>query len=843
MFHTRSISGLAVPLLAATLLAAALLAAATLLAAALLATPLAAALLAATLLAATLLAATLLAAALLAAALLAAALLAATLLAATVLVTICHASSCAASCVQSPRTSGDYTARRARGVPHTLNHQHRSGTTDRGAGTIRARITRLRSSDDIMNIHQSTGRVTRRTAAALALAALAAAAAPLSAQAPAPQRPVQASHALGFDPANFDTTVRPQDDFYLFANGTWLRNTPIPADLPSLGSFDALRLQSEAALRTLLEEAAGSRSHPPGSDLQKVGDYYRSFLDSARIESLGVAPLRPELRRIAELSDHAALPVQFAHLQRLGVQTPLGVFVGQDQRQSDRYIASISQSGLGLPEREFYTREGESFERTRAAYLQYVETLLSLAGEQDAAQAAQSIFALESAIAAAHWDRVRNRDREATYNLKTMAELQQLAPSFDWAAYLGANGADRSPGFVVRQPDYLQALDGIIRATPVRTWQQYMTFKLLDAYAGVLPAAFVDAHFDFRGRVLGGLQEQRPRWTRAIAATEGALGEVAGRMYVERHFTPEARSRMQQLVDNLMEAFRQGIDELEWMSAGTKLEAQAKLARFNVKIGYPDEWRDYSELEVRDGDALGNQMRAADFGVRRMFGRLGQPIQRGEWGMTPQTVNAYYSPTMNEIVFPAAILQPPFFNLEADDAVNYGAIGGVIGHEISHGFDDQGSRSDGEGNLRDWWTAEDAAAFAERTGRLAEQYSGYCPLEGLCVDGRVALGENIGDLSGLTVAYRAYRLSLDGAEAPVIDGFTGDQRFFLGWAQIWRMNYREEALRQRVMIGPHSPNMYRVNGVVVNMPEFYEAFGVKPGDALYLPPEQRVKIW
>jgi putative endopeptidase len=693
-----------------------------------------------------------------------------------------------------------------------------------------------------MTIYPFAGHTARFTAAALALATLAAAA-PLSAQAPAPQRPAEPTPALGFDPANFDTTVRPQDDFYRFANGTWLRNTPIPADLASLGSFDVLRLQSEAALHTLLEEAAGSRSHPHGSDLQKVADYYRSFLDAARIEALGMEPLRPELRRIAGLQDRAALPLQFAHLQRLGVQTPLSLFVGQDQKQSDRYIAHLNQSGLGLPEREFYTREGESFERTRAAYLQYIETLLSLAGEAQAAAAAQSVFALESAIAAAHWDRVRNRDREATYNLKTVAELRQLAPGFDWAAYLAANGADRSPGIVVRQPDYLQALDGIIGATPVRTWQQYMTFKLLEAYAGVLPAAFGDAHFEFRGRVLGGLQEPRPRGTRAITATEGALGEVAGRMYVERHFTPEARARMQQLVDNLMEAFRQGIDELEWMGAGTKLEAQAKLARFNVKIGYPDEWRDYSGLDVRDGDALGNQMRAAGFAVERMFGRLGQPIQRGEWAMTPQTVNAYYSPTMNEIVFPAAILQPPFFNLEADDAVNYGAIGGVIGHEISHGFDDQGSRSDGDGNLRDWWTAEDAAAFAERTGRLAEQYSGYCPLDGLCIDGRVALGENIGDLSGLTVAHRAYRLSLGGADAPVIDGFTGDQRFFLGWAQIWRMNYREEALRQRVMIGPHSPNMYRVNGVVVNMPEFHAAFDVRPGDALYLPPEQRVKIW
>jgi putative endopeptidase len=656
--------------------------------------------------------------------------------------------------------------------------------------------------------------------------------------------PVRAPTAsLGFDPANFDTSVRPQDDFYLFANGAWLKNTPIPADLPSLGSFDMLRLQSEAALRQLLEEAAADRNHAPGSDLQKVADYYRSFLDSARVEAVGLAALQPELQRIAALDARSALPQQFAHLQRLGVQTPVGLFVGQDQRQSDRYIASLSQSGLGLPERDYYTRDGASFDRMRAGYLGYIEALLTLAGQPDAAAAAQSIFALETAIAAAHWDRVRNRDREATYNLMTVGELQQLTPSFDWAAFLHATGGDRSPGLIVRQPDYVQALGALIEQTPMPAWRQYMTFKLLDAYASVLPAAFVDAQFEFRGRIIGGLQEQRPRWKRAVAATEGALGEVAGRMYVERHFSPMAKARMQQLVDNLLVAFRQGIDELEWMGPETRLQAQAKLAKFNVKIGYPDEWRDYSALEVRDGEALGNQMRTAGFGFQRMIDRLGEPVNRAEWGMTPQTVNAYYSSTMNEIVFPAAILQPPFFNLDADDAVNYGAIGGVIGHEISHGFDDQGSRSDGDGNLRDWWTPEDAAAFSERTDRLAEQYSGYCPLDDLCVNGRVALGENIGDLSGLTVAYKAYRHSLGGREPPVVDGFTGDQRFFIGWAQIWRMNYREEALRQRVMIGPHAPNMYRVNGVMVNMPEFYAAFDVQPGDALYLPPEQRVRIW
>jgi putative endopeptidase len=666
---------------------------------------------------------------------------------------------------------------------------------------------------------------------------------PAVAQAP-PEEPATApSAALGFDPANFDTSVRPQDDFYRFANGGWLDRTPIPGDRASFGSFDALREQSEAALHELLEEAAAAGGHPRGSDLQKVADYFRSHLDQERIESLALSPLRAELDRIAALADRSELPGQFAHLQRLRVQTPFAFFVGQDQRQSDRYIASISQSGLGLPERDYYSREGESFERTRTGYVHYIEALLTEAGEANPAAAARAVLDLEAAIAAAHWDRVRNRDREATYNLMTAEELQALSPSFDWGVVLRETGGDRSPGVVVRQPDYIEAMGRLIEETPLETWRSYMTFKLLDSYAGVLPKAFGEAQFQFRGRVLAGLDEAPARWRQSVGATESALGEVAGRLYVERHFTAEARARMQVLVDNLLEAFRQGIDELDWMGPETRLEAQAKLAKFNVKIGYPDEWRDYSELEVVDGNALGNQMRAAAFSFQRMAERLGQPIARHEWGMTPQTVNAYYSSTMNEIVFPAGILQPPFFNLEADDAVNYGAIGGVIGHEISHGFDDQGSRSDGDGNLRDWWTEEDQQAFAERTARLADQYSGYCPMDGLCVNGRVSLGENIGDLSGLTVAYRAYRLSLGDQAAPVIDGFTGDQRFFLGWAQIWRINYREEALRQRVMVGPHSPNMYRVNGVMVNMPQFYEAFDVQPGDALYVPPEERVRIW
>jgi putative endopeptidase len=425
----------------------------------------------------------------------------------------------------------------------------------------------------------------------------------------------------------------------------------------------------------------------------------------------------------------------------------------------------------------------------------------------------------------------------------TLAELRALAPGFDWAAWLREAGVQGVESVVVRQPSYLAGADSVLAATPLETLKAYETVRLLDSAAPYLSRAFADAHFQFRGRTLGGQQEQRPRWKRGVAVVEGGLSEVLGEMYVAEHFRPEQKARMERLVANLLEAFRQGIDELEWMTPATRAQAKDKLSKITVKIGYPERWRDYSALEVVPGDLVGNVRRVAAFEYNRMLSRLGRPVDRTEWGMTPQTVNAYYNATNNEIVFPAAILQPPFFNPDADDAVNYGAIGAVIGHEISHGFDDQGRKSDGEGNLRDWWTAEDASAFEQRATALANQYGAYSPLEGATVNGRLTLGENIGDLSGLAVAYRAYRLSLGGRQAPVIGGFTGDQRFFLGWAQVWRSKFRDEALRQQLLTDPHSPGMYRTNGVLVNMPEFYQAWGVKEGDRMYRPADQRVKIW
>jgi predicted metalloendopeptidase len=663
---------------------------------------------------------------------------------------------------------------------------------------------------------------------------------------PAPRpTPVQASttRSLGVDTKNFDPSVRPQDDFFRYVNGTWLKTAQMPADKARYGSFIELRDKSEAALRTIIEEAAASEGKQAGTDPQKVGDLYQSFMDTERVESLGLQPVRGDLDRIAALKDKQALPELFASLVLMGIQTPFGSYVGQDAKQSDRYITYVSQSGLGLPDRDYYFKTEPRFVETRAAYLTYIETLLRLAGEKDPAGAAKAILALETSLAEKHWDRVRNRDREATYNLKSVAELEKLTPGFSWSRYLKALGAEQTPGVIVRQPDYFQALDALLAKTPVDTLKQYLTFKLLDDTVPLLSSPFEQAHFAFRGKTLQGLQENRPRWKRGVEVVDRALGEVLGRLYVERHFSPESKARMQELVKNLRVAFEKGIDQLEWMGPETKAQAKAKLARFNVKIGYPEKWRDYTALTISKDDLVGNLRRATRFEVRRNVEKLGKPIDRGEWGMTPQTVNAYYSSTMNEIVFPAAILQPPFFNPEADDATNYGAIGGVIGHEISHGFDDQGSRSDGDGNLRDWWTETDKAAFQQRTGMLTEQYNAFSPLPGMNVNGKLTLGENIGDLSGLTVAFRAYKVSLGGQEAPVIEGFTGDQRFFLGWAQVWRTLHRDDALRQILLTDPHSPGEYRVNGVVRNMPEFYSAFGVKEGDGAYLPPEKRVKVW
>jgi predicted metalloendopeptidase len=681
-----------------------------------------------------------------------------------------------------------------------------------------------------MAVRLSPPAVTRAVAVALAIASVTSHAA------------AQATRPSGIDTTNFDRSVRPQDDLFRFVNGGWIKKTPIPNDLPSWGAFYELDERSRESLRVILDEAARSNA-PAGSEERKVGDYYASFLDSARVEALGVTPLKGELARIAALQSHAELPALFAHLARIGVARPIAVSVDADPKKSTENTVLVSQSGLTLPDRDYYLMNDARMTSVRQSYADYLARLFTLAALPDPSGAASRVIALETAIARKQWERARTRDRNAIYNPRTVAQLGEAMPSFDWKAYLGAAGLGAVTNVIVNQPDYLVAIDSILKATPVATWREYFAAKLLDTYSPELSSPFVQARFDFRGKVLNGQQEQRARWKRGVTEVELGLGDAAGKLYVARHFKPEAKARMDTLIRNLREAYSIGIDSLEWMTPATKARAKDKLAKFTVKIGYPERWRDYSSLEVRRDDLVGNVMRARQWAYADMLARYGKPVDKVRWLMTPQTVNAYYNSTNNEIVFPAAILQPPFFDPTADDAVNYGAIGAIIGHEIGHGFDDQGRKSDGAGNLTDWWTPEDAKAFEERASKLGAQFEVLSPLEGAKVNPKLTMGENIGDLSGLAQAYRAYRVSLKGKEPPVIDGLTGDQRFFIGYAQAWRTNDREAALRQQLLSDSHSPGEYRANVPVANIDAFQRAFDIKPGDKMYRAPGDRVRIW
>ncbi|HUP88764.1 MAG TPA: M13 family metallopeptidase, partial [Longimicrobiales bacterium] len=578
----------------------------------------------------------------------------------------------------------------------------------------------------------------------------------------------------------------------------------------------------------------------------KIGDFYAAFMDEARIETLGLKPLEPTLAEIAKISSTKELSAAFAKLGKVGARAPFRIGVGQDPKNATVYAVLGGQAGLGLADREYYLRTDGKFPSIRQSYAEYITKVMTLANQPDPAGAAQRIVALETQLAEKQWDRAKSRNRDLTYNKMTLTQLQAATPNVDWKAYLAAAGGAKTASVndvVISQPDYMQAMDAILAATPVSTWKEYLTFSLINAYADDLPKAFVDAQFDFNGRVLSGQKEMRARWKRGVSETEGVLGEPIGKLYVEKYFTPAAKARMLELVNNLLAAFKVGIDSLEWMSPETKAEAQKKLAKYTVKIGYPDRWRDYSALDIQPNDLIGNLMRSRLFASAESWGRLGTPVEKWRWGMTAQTVNASYNPANNEITFPAAILQPPFFNMSADDAVNYGGIGSVIGHEISHGFDDQGRKSDGDGNLRDWWTADDAKKFEERAVKLGAEYEAVSLLPGMKINGRQTMGENIGDLSGMAVALRAYHMSLKGKQAPVIDGFTGDQRFFMGWAQVWRFKTRDEALRNQLLTDSHSPGMVRSYLPMTNIDAWYNAFGVKPGDKLYKAPEERVKIW
>jgi len=681
----------------------------------------------------------------------------------------------------------------------------------------------------------------RRPALALMAAGLLTTAYALRAEDQADPTPSEA--ASGIDAANFDPAVRPQDDLYRHVNGAWLAKAEIPADRAMYGAFVRLVDKAEADLRAIIEAAAEKPDHPAGSVEQKVGDLYASFMDEARADMLGQAPIADVLGKVDAIQDKAGLVRTLAELQRGGVGGVFGLHVDTDAKQSDRYIIYLAQGGIGLPDESYY--RDPKYQDIRDAYVAHVAAMLGLAGVDGPKDAAATIMAFETRLAKAHWDRVKSRDDTLTYNKKDRAGLAKLATGFDWPAWFRTLGAGDPAEVVVAQPDYLAAMAKALDDVPLKEWKTWLTWRVVHAHAPYLSKPLVDEHFAFYGRKLTGAKENRPRWKRAVAVVEGGLGEAVGKIYTAKHFPPAAKVKMQQLVRNLIEAYREDIRDLDWMGPETRKRALEKLGKFTPKIGYPDKWRDYSALEIRRDDLVGNIRRADAFELDRDLKKLGGPVDRGEWHMTPQTVNAYFNPGMNEIVFPAAILQPPFFDLKADDAVNYGAIGAVIGHEIGHGFDDQGSKYDGDGNMNDWWTDADRKEFEARTKALIAQYNAFEPaqLPGQHVNGALTIGENIGDLGGLTIAFKAYRRTLRDGSGPVLAGLTGDQRFFIGWAQVWRATYREPELRRRLVVDPHSPTEFRCNGVIRNLPEFYAAFGVKEGDKLWLPPGRRVRIW
>ncbi|MBA3056165.1 MAG: M13 family metallopeptidase [Sphingomonadales bacterium] len=707
--------------------------------------------------------------------------------------------------------------------------------------------------------------------AALALASQTAAArtAPARTASAATQAPPASEPAdwgkTGLQTRWIDRTVKPGDDFARYVNGKWHDSFEIPPDKTSYGAFQQLAMLSEARLHAILEELVAGKP-APGSDEGRVVAAYTAFMDQAAIERAGLAPARPWLDRIAAAKTTADLYAIFA---APGFPSPINGVVDADPKQSDRYALALSLGGLGLPDRDYYLSDNPRFPAIREKYKDYLTLLLSEAGYGDARARAESIHALETGMARAMWDRTVLRDSDLTYNKLTIEQVAALPHGADLVSFIRATGpgAAAAKHVLVAEmpltpaqlaaarisPDQAKADIGggvpamlaYVAAQPVDVWKAWLTARFLASHAPYLPARIDDANFAFYGKLLGGQPEQRARWKRAISVVESQLGELLGKIYAARYFPPENRAAMTELVGNLRKAMGANLATLSWMGPQTRAEAEAKLAAFTPKIGAPETYKDYAGLVVTPTTALANAMAAGQWASDFADARIGQAVDRSEWFMLPETVNAYYNPTMNEIVFPAAILQPPFFNLAADPAVNYGAIGAVIGHEMGHGFDDQGAKSDGQGNLRDWWSAEDKARFVALTDRLAAQYDKLCPFDHgqTCVNGKLTLGENIGDLGGLSLAYRAYHLSLGGKPAPVIDGLTGDQRFFMAWAQVWRSKYREETARQLLLVDPHAPPQYRINGIVRNFTEWYRAFGVKPGDKLYLPPEQRIRIW
>ncbi|WP_340074745.1 M13 family metallopeptidase [Leptobacterium sp. I13] len=641
---------------------------------------------------------------------------------------------------------------------------------------------------------------------------------------------------------NMNTSVNPGDDFTKYVNGTWMEKTAIPADKSRYGAFDILRDNSEENVKKIIEESAAG-TFEKGSNEQKVGDLYKSYTNMDKRNEIGTAPLVEELAKIETITNYDDLATYFAYANKVGYAVPLSIFVYQDFKDPTIYTVYAWQGGIGLPEREYYLAQDARSKEIREKYVAHVAKMFDLAGLKNGQKASETIMALETTIAEQHMKKEDTRNIQKLYNMFSVSALPEIMPDFNWGNFMKEAGLEKQDKLGIGMLDYTKALNDIIKATPIATWKTYLQWGLINGTASRLTEAMDKQNFEFYSKELRGVEEQRPLWRRGVATVNSVLGEVVGKVYVEHYFPPEAKERMEGLVGNLLKAYEESIKELDWMSDSTKVQALDKLSKFTPKIGYPNKWKDYSKLDIDAEDLFGNLKRSSIVEYNRQIDRLGGPIDKELWGMTPQTVNAYYNPTLNEIVFPAAILQPPFFDMNADDAINYGAIGAVIGHEIGHGFDDQGSTFDGDGMLRNWWTDADKEEFKKRTGALVEQYNQFEVLDSVYVNGAFTLGENIGDLGGLSIGLKAYKMSLEGEEGPVMDGFTAEQRVFIGYGQAFLGKYRDEALRVQVKTDPHSPGYFRVNGAVRNVPEFYTAFDVKPENKLYLSPEERVKIW
>lgn len=646
----------------------------------------------------------------------------------------------------------------------------------------------------------------------------------------------------GLIEANIDHSVRPQDDYFRYINGTWLINTAIPADKSSYGVIGLQNDRNLEWLKAIVEKAVLQKA-ARGGEAQQIGDLYASYMDAAKLDALGATPLMPLLAKVDAVTARNALPALFAQLNLIGVPTPISSYVQPDGKDAGRYNLYFTQHGLGMPDRDFYLDKSERFVKLRAAYVCYATQLFALAGDVQADVDANKVMAFETALAKLQWTKVQNRDPVKTYNPITLKALAKQAPGYDWSTWLA--GMDVSTDAVVlNQPSYIKGVAKLLAKTELATLKAYTRLRLLSDFAPYLSQAFFDADFAYRSTALRGVETPKPRWKRGIDVVDNNLGEALGKLFVAAHFSDDSKHRVEAMAQNVIKAYGQELETLDWMSPATKIKAKQKLSQFTVKVGYPAVWRDYSSVVITPGDLLGSVQRATAFEVRRNLDKLGKPIDRTEWDMTPQTINAYYDPTKNEIVLPAAILQPPFFDPAADDAMNYGSTGGgTIGHELTHGFDDEGSQYDGAGNLKSWWTHADRKRFDARTAALAKQFDAYEPVPGLHINGKLSLGENIADLGGMVIAYKAWQLSLNGQPSPVINGHSGDERFFGGYAMSWMEKSREESLVTQLKSDPHAPPEYRVNGVVVNLPAFHTAYSTKPGDKLYLAPEARIAIW